>query len=116
MTLKEFMDEHPKVDEFTVWDEEYDIEMYFYAYGDDLKDRWETAMVKIAEHLEVVEEDGDDKVTVDLCSLIQRNLNNGVFEELFIHNDVDSIMEHIAEIFSGRVSDRWINEFADSLV
>ena len=112
MTLKQYIYTHQNVDEFTVWDSAYDIETYF--YHPDMTDKWDSAMWKIADKLNVTESDGD-KVTVDLSEVIERNLDNGVFDKLFIINDIDAIMDDIMNIFAGYVSDSWLTEFADSL-
>lgn len=114
MTLYEYIEQNPAVDEFTVWDTDYDIETYFY-HEDDPDDEWGQAMKLIAQKLEVKEYHDEDKVCVDLSALVERNLNNGVFERLFIRNNTDDIMDDIENIFSGCVSEKWLSEFAVSL-
>lgn len=118
MTLFDYInmyrfDENTSLCEVTVFDDEYDIEVYFYLQSID-DDAWDKAMVEISKKLNVV---GFCKrgVIVNLSSLIRRNLDNGVFDKLFIHNDVDSIMCDIENIFSGNVSEEWLIEFAKSL-
>ena len=54
-------------------------------------------------------------VTVDLSGLIERNINNGVFKDLFIRNNIDAIMDDIHNIFAGYVSEEWLTDFAESL-
>lgn len=101
------------IDEVTVFDRDYDVEVYFYrpSPNDDL---FEKAKTLISKKLDVVGFCGRG-VVVNLSDVIERNLDNGVFEELFIHNDVDSIMDDIENIFSGYVSDQWLMDFANSL-
>jgi len=99
--------------EFTVWDKDYDIEVYFSWTQND---EWDKAMCKIADALEVVECDEEEcTATVNMADVIEKNINNGVFEKIFINNDVDSIMDDIEHIFAGYVSEDWIKKFADSL-
>lgn len=118
MTLKEFIERYPNEAEFTVIDNEYVIETYF--YHPDMLEPWDKAMDKIAGLLNVIvyEEPTaihNPRVTVNLSELIERNINNGKFTELFKYNDIDSIMDDIEAIFAGNVSKEWLTEFADSL-
>lgn len=101
--------------EYAVTDVDYDIETYFYYEGWDADD-WAIAKNIIAKHLNVVEVIEPDRVVVDLSPMIERNINNGTFEKLFIRNNVDDIMDDIMAIFSGYVSEEWLMEFAESLV
>lgn len=122
MTLKEYIASRPDNEdyaEFTVFDKDYDVEVYF--YHPDMTEPWDIAMDRIASKLSVIEYTEEDlmhnnpQVTVDLSDLIERNINNGTFEKLFIRNTVDDIMNDIHAIFAGHVSEEWLTEFADSL-
>lgn len=122
MTLKEYIASRPDNEdyaEFTVFDKDYDVEVYF--YHPDMEEPWDMAMDTIASKLNVIEYSEEDlmhnnpQVTVDLSDLIERNINNGAFERLFIHNTVDDIMNDIHAIFAGHVSEEWLTEFANSL-
>ena len=118
MTLKDFICVRTEEDEFTVYDKDYDTEVYF--YHPDMNEKWDIAMDKIAGLLTVVDykeatETDNPEVTVDLSALIERNINNGVFKDLFIHNDIDAIMDDIMNIFAGYVSEEWLTDFAESL-
>lgn len=115
MTLYDFMSQHKDIDELTVWDKDYDIEVYFYPSDLDMKDDTGKAEIIIAKHLNIVEMHKDG-VTVNLSEIIERNLNNGTFENLFIHNNTDSIMADIENIFAGYVSEKWLLDFAESLM
>lgn len=110
MKLAEYLSNCSEDMEITVWDKNYDMETYFYSYNDD----WDKAMLKIAEALEIIEF-RNGGVIVNLSEVIEKNIDNGVFEELFIENDVDAIMDDIDNIFAGNVSDKWLMKFADSL-
>lgn len=117
MTLFEYLTMYEcdctELGEVTVFDRDYDIEVYFYR-PTITDDKWDKAMNLIAQKLDIV---GFCKrgVIVNLSDVIERNLDNGVFKDLFICNDVDSIMDDIENIFSGYVSDSWLNDFANSL-
>lgn len=78
MTLYEYLRDC-KEDEVDITDQDYDVLIYFY-YADE---REEEA----------------------LSEVIENNLDNGSFDDLFIHNDVDSIMDDIENILSGNVSE-----------
>ena len=112
MTLKQYISSHRDIEEFTVFDNDYDIETYF--YHPDMTEKWDRAMNDIADKLLVTEYE-HDKVTVNLSEVLERNLSNGAFGKLFINNDIDDIMDDIMNIFAGYVSDSWLTEFADSL-
>lgn len=114
MTLFEYIRMNPEGAEITVFDSEYDIEIYFCNDTDDNWE-WQTAMMKIAEKLEVVSF-RDMGVVVNLSEVIRRNIHNSKFKDLFIRNNVGDIMYDIDNIFAGCVSESWLTEFADSLI
>lgn len=115
MTLFEFIRKHQDIDELTVWDKDYDIEIYFYPDCVNPADEWDKAMREIAKKLTIVAEDWNKGVTVNLSEVIKGNLNNGAFEDLFIYNNLESIMADIENIFAGYVSEKWMLDFAKSL-
>lgn len=112
MKLIDIINKHEDDDEITVWDNTYDMEVYFYK--NDNQDDWDKAMNKIASVLEVVEERRDG-VVVDLYSLIDERLLDLIDAGLFLACDIDSIMESMDTILAGNVSERWMNLFADVL-
>lgn len=117
-TLFDFLSEHQE-DEVTVYDSEYDTESYFYYSDDTTDDAWDNAMMQIAKKLTCIETDTDDSrvsATVNLSEVIEKNIDNGTFEKLFIRNNIDSIMHDIQNIFSGYVSEEWLTAFANSLI
>jgi len=111
MTLKEYILQTPKGDEITVWDDTYDIEVYFY---NQISDVWDKAMMDLADMLNVVEI-GNGGVVVDLYELIERNIDNPEFERLFIDVDTDAIMDDIESILAGNVSEGWFVKFVNCL-
>lgn len=114
MILSEYLNSCRGGMEVTVFDKDYDIEVYFYAKDADgaMTDKWDDAMLKIATALDVVEIN-ENGVTVNLSELIESKLDKT--ENLFIENNIDSIMDDIENIFSGNVSERWMEMFADIL-
>lgn len=113
MKLIDIINKHEDGDEITVWDNTYDLEIYFYR--NENPDEWDKAMNKIASVLEVVEE-RDNGVVVDLCILIKKHLLEFKKLDLFFHYDVDFIMDSIEYIFAGNVNETWMNRFADVLM
>jgi hypothetical protein len=107
---------HSKVWEFTVFDKDIDIEVYF--YNEDDTDEWDKAMNIFAKKLTVIETDGMDGeyVTVDMSDVISKNINNGVFSKLFISNNTYDIMYDMEAILAGNVSEQWMTDFAGSLI
>ncbi len=102
--------------EITVWDEDYDVEVYFYKPDDyNNLDLWDKSMVELSELLEIVEVSSSG-ITVKLSKLIEHNLdkinNNDFFQ---VKMDVDDIMDCMNSIISGNVSDRWLNKFVNVL-
>jgi hypothetical protein len=109
MTLLDYIKQTPEGDEITVWDDTYDIEVYFY---NESRDAWDKAMMKLASKLNVVEV-GNDGVVVDLYELIERNLSN--ISGLFYNPDIEIIMDDMEAILAGNVSEEWLTEFINCL-
>lgn len=109
MTLYDYIKTH-KDDEVTVFDKDYDLEIYFYKDLSD--DDWDKAMLKISKLLEVVET-GEYGVTVNLSELIEKKIDK--VGKLFIDDNIDEIMGSMESIFAGNVSEQWMKHFADNL-
>lgn len=99
--------------ELTVWDEDYDIELYFFNVV-GAKDSWYKSMIELSRLLEIkhIYRDG---VTVNLAEIIEEHLEDLDKANLFIHCDIDSIMDDIEAIISGYVSEEWMEEFVNVL-
>ena len=106
MTLKEYLLECPEGEEITVWDKDYDIEVYFYGQSDD------EAMMDLASKLNIVDIHNDG-VTVDFSDLIERNIDN--ISGLFYYPDIDAIIGDMEAILAGGVSEDWFKEFVSCL-
>ena len=109
MTLKDYLSQTPEGEEITVWDNTYDVEVYFYNQETDA---WDKAMMDLADKLDVVSI-SNNGVTVDLYGLIERNLEN--IEGLFYDPDIDAIMDDMENILAGAVSEDWFVEFVNCL-
>ena len=112
MTLLDFIKQTPEGEEITVWDDTCDLEVYFYNQSGDA---WDRAMLDLASKLNVVEV-RNDGVVVDLYELIERNIDNPEFDELFYVIDIDDIMYDMDAILAGNVSEDWFNTFVHCLV
>jgi len=111
MKLSSIIKKSPKGDEITVWDDTYDIEVYFYNQENDA---WDRAMMDLASKLNVVDMHNGG-VTVDLYELIERNIPALEASGLFKICDTDVIMDDIESILAGYVSEDWLCEFVDCL-
>jgi hypothetical protein len=111
MTLKEYIRTCPEGDEITVWDNDWDMETYFYNQTDDA---WDRAMMKLADKLTVIDV-RDDGVIVNLYELIERNQPALEESGLFYDADVDAIMEDMDNILAGYVSENWLVKFVNCL-
>ena len=98
--------------EITVWDNDYDVETYFYKT--DEKDDWNKAMNKLAKLL-TVSEISKNGITVNLSEVIEKKIPQLKEAELFIRCDIDAIMDGINAILAGNVSERWLTEFVEIL-
>ena len=111
MTLKDYLLECPEGEEITVWDRDWDMEVYFYNQTDDA---WDRAMMDLASKLNVVDV-RNDGVIVDLYDLIERNQPALEESGLFYDADVDAIMEDMDNILAGYVSEEWLKKFVSCL-
>ena len=109
MKLSSYLSKVEKGGEVTVFDKDYDIEVYFYNSKRDL---WDKTLYKLAGKLEVLEI-SENGITVNLSEVIENNLNN--FGDLFYDNSTDTIMDDIENILSGCVSENWLCNFVNRL-
>lgn len=101
--------------EITVFDKDYDIEVYFYKNDEDEElDSWDESMEKLSKLL-MVDSISERGVIVNLSEVIESKLENLKEAELFRMVDVDWIMDDIEAIISGNVSEEWMEEFVDVL-
>jgi len=111
MTLKDYLMQTSEGEEITVWDDTYDIEVYFY---NQTGDAWDDAMMDFASKLDIVDVKNSG-VVVDMYGLIERNIDALEASDLFIHPDVDSIMDDMENILAGYVSEDWLVKFVSCL-
>lgn len=114
MTLYEYIKQTEDW-ENTVFDKDYDIEVYFYKNDDEEElDSWDKSMENLSKLL-TVDSISKNGVTVNLSELIESKLENLKKANLFIRTDIDSIMDSIESVISGNVSEEWMEEFVKSL-
>lgn len=112
MTLLEYMNRHKDIIEFTITDDVYDIETYF--FNEDSLDNWSRSMQLIASKLNVTEFN-DCFVCVNLSETIEASLEDLKKADLFCRYNISSIMDDISNILAGYVSEKWLEKFASSL-
>lgn len=122
MNLLEFLKQYEEDEEITVFDKEYDLEIYFYGKGDSDKTQelkeWQKAYDKIAECLDVVEELTDrdcPTVVVNLSEVLEKSLKSDAMDDLFISKNIDVVMSEMDLILAGNVSEKWLADFAKAL-
>ena len=110
MTLYEYINQ-TKDWETTVFDKDYDIEVYFYKNedGEEL-DSWDVSMENLSKLL-TVDNISKHGVTVNLAEVIEGKIDSLKEADLFIYCDIDSIMDDIEAIISGNVSEEWMESF-----
>ena len=103
--------------EITVWDDDYDVEVYFYKPDNyDNLDLWDKSMVELSKLL-TISTFNNHGVSVNLSSLIARHLPTLKEKEIFTPiSDIDEIMFEINSIISGNVSDKWMWDFVNVLI
>ena len=99
--------------ELTVWDQDYDIEVYFYAEHNPT-DEWDKALMELSKLLTVTKF-GNNGVTVNLSEVIENHLEELEKANLFRVCDIDEIMDDAMSIFSGYVSEEWLEKFVKIL-
>ena len=112
MKLYEYLDLMPEGEELTVWDKDYDMEVYF--YGGKPADKWDKVMSNLSKML-TIEEIKNNGVTVNLSQIIENKLDSLDKADLFIRCDIDSIMDDIDNILAGNVSENWMGQFVAAL-
>lgn len=98
--------------EITIYDEEYDMESYF--YNDKSDDDWDRAIEDLSKLLTVTKII-KDSVEVNFSELIESKMDNIKKAELFDDCDIDEIMERLDYIIAGNVSEKWMCEFVEAL-
>lgn len=109
MKLSSYLSKIEKDSELTVFDVNYDIEVYFYNSKHDL---WDKTMFKFAHKLDIISI-GSNGVIVNMSDVIEKNINN--FDDLFYDNSTDAIMDDIENILSGCVSENWFSNFVNKI-
>ena len=111
MTLYEILELTKDREEVTVWDRDYDIEVYF-TYSEKNNDDWDMSMMKLAKALTVTAIQGGGYVC-NIADVIEKHIGEPDFDEMFIDTDIDAIMDDIESVLAGNVSEPWLKRFAD---
>ena len=112
MKLYEYLSLMPEGEELTVWDQDYDMETYF--YGGEPYNKWDKAMSDLSKLL-TIEDIKNNDVTVNLSEIIENKLENLNKAHLFTECDIDSIMGDIENILAGSVNENWMEQFVAAL-
>lgn len=113
MTLYEYLKSRPSSAEVTVYDKDYDTEVYF--YNDIPDDKWDMTMEDLSKLVLVTKIIMDDVVECDFTGLIEQKLDDIKDTNLFTNNTVNGIMGCLHRIISGDVSDVWLQKFVEVL-
>lgn len=116
MTLYEYIKKSTDW-EITVWDDVYDVEVYFYKPDDyNNLDLWDKSMMELSKLL-TISTFNENGVSVNLSSLIEKHLTILKEKEIFTPiSDIDEIMFELNSIISGNVSDKWMWDFVSVLI
>ena len=113
MKLYDYLSLMKNGDELTVWDKEYDVEMYFYNEN-NIEDSWDNSMIELSKLL-TIEAIRPHGVTVNLSEIIEKHINDLDKADLFITCDIDCIMMDIENIMAGNVGEKWMESFVNVL-
>lgn len=116
MTLHDYISLMPDEEELTVWDNDYDIEVYFYGGQPDRNDKWETAIDELS-HLLTIQRINSRGVIVNLSEVIEKHINKIKEMGLFYYEEwsIDEIMEEMESILAGNTSGEWLEKFVGIL-
>ena len=112
MTLYDYLKLMPEGEELTVWDIDYDIEVYF--YGGKPADTWSKAISDLSKLL-TIKEIRNAGVTVNLSNIIEKKIDKLEEAEMFYKCNIDIIMDCISDTIAGNVSEAWMEEFVNIL-
>ena len=112
MKLYEYLDLMPEGEELTVWDIDYDMEVYF--YGGKPADTWSKAISDLSKLLTITEI-RTGGVIVNLSEVIENNIDKLEKADLFTDYDIDIIMAEMERDIAGNVSENWMEQFVVAL-
>ena len=112
MTLYDYITLMPEGEELTVWDSEYDVEVYFYGGVPD--DRWSKAMSDLSKLLTItgIRNEG---VIVNLSEVIEKHIDKLTALEVFESCDTDIVMDNIEYVLAGNVDDNTFERIVNAL-
>ena len=111
MKLYDYMKLVPDGEEISIYDKEYDMEVYFYG-GESTG--WNKLMFRFAKLL-TINKITSYGVTVNLSDVIEKHMNQLKKADLFTEYDIEIIMLEMEKILSGNVSESWTRKFIECL-
>lgn len=111
MTLYDYLKLMETGDELTVFDTDYDIEVYFFNQCEDF---WDEQIMKFAQVLEV-KKILNHGVEVNFTEVINKNLDEIKKAGLFNYTDEESIVCCLDSVLAGNVSEEWMYQFVKIL-
>ena len=111
MTLYEYLQQTTDW-EVTVWDKDYDVEIYFYKTKGE--DKWDKAMNDLAKLL-TISRFSKDGLVVNLAEVIGNKIPVLKTKNLFNVCNINFIMFDIENILAGNVSENWLEKFVNAL-
>lgn len=112
MTLYDYLELMPEGEELTVWDVDYDMEVYF--YGGNPGDVWSKSLSDLSKLLTITEI-RTGGVIVNLSYVIEMNIDEIREADLFHECSIDQVMESMESILAGNVSEAWMQKFVSAL-
>ena len=113
MKLYDYLELMVTQEELTVWDDTYDMEVYFYG-GTLVDDSWSKSMQELSKLL-YIKQIKSEGVIVGFTELVENKMKELEQAKLFIHCDIDSIMCDMDNILAGYVSESWMEKFVNIL-
>ena len=112
MKLYDYIKLMLECEELTVWDIDYDMEVYF--YGGKPADKWSELLLELSKLLTITEIRSGG-VIVNLSEVIENNMDKLEKANLFTDYDIDIIMAEMERDIAGNVSESWMQKFVDAL-
>lgn len=112
MKLYEYLSLMPQDAELTVWDKDYDVEVYF--YGGKPSYEWSKLLLDLSKLLTITEIRSSG-IIVNLSEVIEEHISKLKKVSLFTDYDIDIIMEEMEYTIAGHVSENWMQKFVSAL-
>lgn len=112
MKLYDYLSLMSEGNELTVWDNQYDIKMYFYNNKpDDEFDKYIWELTKLLDIKKICK----NGVIVNLSELIESKLDQLKDKGVYVVCNMEIIMSDMPNIISGYVHWKWLRKFVNVL-